>query len=158
MKNATANNATVNNAKVNNAKVTMHTVDDIHTVFVKSIGTTPLRINFSDATQQYTGFTDFSVNMKRATYRVYMSDANAKLCTGIDNTLTVCDAPHSTKNGSRDFYIDFTDFNVLKQCIESVAKHAVSAYNATKTKTAKVTKTKTAKVAKVATTATTENV
>lgn len=148
MKNAT--NATVNN----NKKVVMHTVDEVHALFAKSIGTVPVKLNYSDATQQYTGFTDFSVNMRRASYRVYMNDANTKVCTAIDSALTVHDAPHSTKSGARDFYIDFTDFSVLKKCIEVVAKNAVTAYNATKTKTA-TAKTKTATAtAKVATTAT----
>lgn len=154
-------NATVKTATANATKTVMHTVDDIHEVFVKSIGTAPIKINFSDAVQKYTGFTDFSVNFRKSLYRVYMSSANTKVCTTIDDTLTVCDAPHSTKCGSRDFYIDFTDFNVLKKCIEVVAKNAVTAYNATKTKTAKVTKTKTTKTAtaKIATaTTTTENV
>lgn len=149
MKNAT-------NATNNNAKVTMMTIDDIHAVFAKSIGTTPVKLNYSDAVQKYTGFTDFSVNMRKSLYRVYMSDANTKVCTTIDNELVVHDAPHSTKSGARDFYIDFTSFDTLKKCIEVVAKNAVSAYNATKPKTTK-TATKTAKVAKVATTATTKN-
>lgn len=140
MKNAT-NNATVNN----NEKVVMHTIDDVHEVFVKSIGTAPVKLNYSDAIQKYTGTTDFSVNMRKSLYRVYMSDANTKVCTTIDNTLTVCNAPHSTKSGSRDFYIDFTDYNVLKKCIEVVAKNAVTAYNATKTATTKTATTKTAK-------------
>lgn len=151
-------NATVNNATVNNAKVAMHTIDDVHAIFAKSIGTVPVKLNYSDAVQKYTGFTDFSVNMRKSLYRVYMSDTNVKVCTAIDDTLTVCDAPHSTKSGARDYYIDFTSFDTLKKCIETIAKNAVNAYNATKTATTKTaTKTKT-KVAKVATTATVENV
>ena len=119
--NATANNTTTVKP------IAMHTVADVHELFVKAIGTAPLKVNFSDAKQSYTGMTDFSVNFKRNLYRVYMSAENAAICTGIDNTLTVTPAPHDTKSGARDVSIAFTadKYDTLKKCIDSVIAAAV---------------------------------
>lgn len=133
--NATANNTTTATATVKQP-VAMHTVADVHELFVKAIGTAPVKCNFSDAKQPYTGTTDFSVNFKRNLYRVYMSAENAATCTGIDNTLTVTPAPHDTKAGSRDFSIAFTadKYSVLEKCIDSVIAAAVKRVNAATTK------------------------
>lgn len=130
--NATANNAATATATVK--PIAMHTVNDVHELFVKAIGTAPLKLNFSNAKQSYTGMTDFSVNFKRNLYRVYMSAENAAICTGIDNTLTVTPAPHDTKAGSRDFSIVFTadKYDTLKKCIDSVIAAAVKRANAVK--------------------------
>ena len=120
--------ATANNAATTTVKpIAMHTVADVHELFVKAVGTAPLKVNFSDAKQSYTGTTDFSVNFKRSLYRVYMSAENAAICTGIDNTLTVTPAPHDTKSGARDFSIAFTadKYSVLEKCIDSVIAAAV---------------------------------
>ena len=133
-KKATATiNATANNAATATVKpIAMHNVNDVHELFMKAIGTAPLKLNFSDAKQPYTGTTDFSVNFKRNLYRVYMSAENADICTGIDNTLTVTPAPHDTKNGARDFSIAFTadKYDTLKKCIDSVIAAAVKRVNA----------------------------
>ena len=134
-KKATATiNATANNAATVKP-IAMHTVADVHELFVKAIGTAPIKCNFSDAKQSYTGTTDFSVNFKRNLYRVYMSAENADICTGIDNTLTVTPAPHDTKNGARDFSIAFTadKYDTLKKCIDSVVAAAVKRVNAATT-------------------------
>lgn len=143
--NATANNTTTTTATVK--PTAMHTVTDVHELFVKAVGTAPLKVNFSDGKQSYTGRTDFSVNFKRSLYRVYMSAENAAICTGIDNTLTVTPAPHDTKSGARDVSIVFTadKYDTLKKCIDSVIAAAVkrvNAANAAKAKTAKPAKTK----------------
>ena len=142
---ATINAATTTTATVK--PVALHSVSDVHDLFVNAIGNAPLKVNFSDAKQQYTGTTDFSVNFKRNLYRVYMSAENVDICTGIDNTLTVIPAPHDTKAGSRDFSIVFTadKYDTLKKCIDSVIAAAVkrvNAANAAKAKTAKPAKTK----------------
>ena len=128
--NATANNTTTATVK----PIVMHTVNDVHELFVKAIGTAPLKVNFSNAKQSYTGMTDFSVNFKRNLYRVYMSAENAAICTGIDNTLTVTPAPHDTKSGARDVSIVFTadKYDTLKKCIDSVIAAAVKRVNAVK--------------------------
>lgn len=135
-KKATATiNATANNAATAAVKpIAMHNVNDIHELFVKAIGTAPIKCNFSDAKQSYTGTIDFSVNFKRNLYRVYMSAENAAICTDIDNTLTVTPAPHDTKAGSRDFSIAFTadKYSVLKKCIDSVIAAAVKRATAKK--------------------------
>ena len=146
--NATANNTTTATTTTATVKpIAMHTVADVHELFVKAVGTAPLKVNFSDAKQSYTGMTDFSVNFKRNLYRVYMSAENAAICTSIDSTLTVTPAPHDTKAGSRDFSIAFTadKYSVLEKCIDSViaaAMKRVNAANAAKAKTAKPAKTK----------------
>lgn len=139
MKKATATatiNATANNAATATVKqpVAMHTVADVHELFVKAIGTAPLKINYSDAKQSYTGTTDFSVNFKRSLYAVYMSADNVKACMAIDNTLTPTAAAHDTKNGARDFRIDFSadKYDTLKKCIDSVIAAAVKRATAKK--------------------------
>ena len=146
--NATANNTTTATVK----PIAMHTVNDVHELFVKAIGTAPIKCNFSDAKQPYTGMTDFSVNFKRNLYRVYMSAENADICTKIDNTLTVTPAPHDTKSGARDFSITFTvdKYDTLKKCIDSVIAAAMKRIN-TANAAAKAKTTKPAKTAKPAT-------
>ena len=114
----TTNNAT----KTNATKNAMHTVNDIYKVFHTAIGTNPIKVNFSDAkSQQYCGTSDFSVNVKKSMYYVYMSADNAKKCTEIDNALVVTDNKcDTTKKQLRCKLIKFTDYEVMKKCIEHI--------------------------------------
>ena len=118
-KKATAT-ATTNNATKN----AMHTVNDIYKVFHAAIGLNPVKVNFSDAkSQQYCGTSDFSVNVKKSMYYVYMSADNAKKCTEIDNTLAITDNRcDTTKKQLRCKLIKFTDYEVMKKCIEHIYK------------------------------------
>ena len=111
---------TTNNATKN----AMHTVNDIYKVFHTAIGTNPIKVNFSDAkSQQYCGTSDFSVNVKKSMYYVYMSTDNAKKCTEVDNTLVVNDNKcDTTKKQLRCKLIKFTDYEVMKKCIEHIYK------------------------------------
>ena len=114
----TTNNAT----KTNATKNTMHTVNDIYKVFHTAIGLNPVKVNFSDAkSQQYCGTSDFSVNVKKSMYYAYMSADNAKKCTEIDNALVVTDNKcDTTKKQLRCKLIKFTDYEVMKKCIEHI--------------------------------------
>ena len=116
----TTNNAT----KTNATKNAMHTVNDIYKVFHTAIGLKPVKVNFSDAkSQQYCGTNDFSVNVKKSMYYVYMSADNAKKCTEIDNALVVTDNKcDTTKKQLRCKLIKFTDYELLKKCIEHIYK------------------------------------
>lgn len=116
----TTNNAT----KTNATKTAMHTVNDIYKVFHTAIGLNPVKVNFSNAkSQQYCGTSDFSVNVKKSMYYVYMSTDNAKKCTEIDNTLVVTDNKcDTTKKQLRCKLIKFTDYEVMKKCIEHIYK------------------------------------
>ena len=106
------------------ATVKMHTVDDIYKVFHAAIGLKPIKVNFSDAkSQQYCGTSDFSVNVKKSMYYVYMSADNAKKCTEIDNTLAITDNKcDTTKKQLRCKLIKFTDYELMKKCIEHIYK------------------------------------
>lgn len=116
----TTNNAT----KTNATKTAMHTVIDIYKVFHTVIGLKPIKVNFSDAkSQPYCGTSDFSVNVKKSMYYVYMSTDNAKKCTEIDNTLVISDNKcDTTKKQLRCKLIKFTDYELLKKCIEHIYK------------------------------------
>ena len=116
----TTNNAT----KTNATKNAMHTVNDIYKVFHTAIGLKPVKVNFSDAkSQQYCGTNDFSVNVKKSMYYVYMSADNAKKCTEIDNALAITDNKcDTTKKQLRCKLIKFTDYELLKKCIEHIYK------------------------------------
>lgn len=116
----TTNNAT----KTNATKNAMHTVNDIYKVFHTAIGLNPVKVNFSDAkSQQYCGTSDFSVNVKKSMYYAYMSADNAKKCTEIDNTLAITDNKcDTTKKQLRCKLIKFTDYEVMKKCIEHIYK------------------------------------
>ena len=116
----TTNNAT----KTNATKTAMHTVNDIYKVFHTVIGLKPIKVNFSDAkSQPYCGTSDFSVNVKKSMYYVYMSTDNAKKCTEVDNTLVVNDNKcDTTKKQLRCKLIKFTDYELLKKCIEHIYK------------------------------------
>ena len=121
----TTNNATKTNAtKTNATKTAMHTVNDIFTVFHAAIGLKPIKVNFSDAkSQPYCGTSDFSVNVKKSMYYVYMSADNAKKCTEVDNTLAITDNKYdTTKKQLRCKLIKFTDYELLKKCIEHIYK------------------------------------
>ena len=121
----TTNNATKTNAtKTNATKTAMHTVNDIYKVFHTAIGSKPIKVNFSDAkSQPYCGTSDFSVNVKKSMYYVYMSADNAKKCTEVDNTLAITDNKcDTTKKQLRCKLIKFTDYELLKKCIEHIYK------------------------------------
>lgn len=111
---------TTNNATKN----AMHTVNDIYKVFHTVIGLKPVKVNFSDAkSQQYCGTSDFSVNIKKSMYYVYMSTDNAKKCIEIDNTLVITDNKHdTTKKQLRNKLIrfDMNQFETLVKCIKTV--------------------------------------
>ena len=111
-------------ATVNATKNTMHTVNDIYKVFHTAIGSKPIKVNFSDAkSQPYCGTSDFSVNVKKSMYYVYMSADNAKKCTEIDNTLAITDNKcDTTKKQLRCKLIKFTDYELMKKCIEHIYK------------------------------------
>lgn len=116
----TTNNAT----KTNATKTAMHTVNDIYKVFHTAIGLNPVKVNFSDAkSQQYCGTSDFSVNVKKSMYYAYMSTDNAKKCTEVDNSLVITDNKcDTTKKQLRCKLIKFTDYEVMKKCIEHIYK------------------------------------
>ena len=119
------------NATKTNEVVTVKTVYD---VFVKSVGSNVCKLNFSDAkSQPYCGFDDFSVNMKKSSFNVYMSTANATICTTVDSSLvTEVNASDNTKKQLRNTLIRFTDFEVLKKCIIAVAKNRFATATETK--------------------------
>ena len=87
-----------------------------------------VKLNYSDAAQKYCGYDDFSVNFKCNKskvqwYAVYMSEANAQVCTSIDDTLEVeVNASDTTKKQLRCKLIRFTSYETLCKCIEAVTK------------------------------------
>ena len=114
-------NATKTNATVN--------VNDVYKVFVNAVDGKPCKLNFSDAkSQPYCGLPNFSVNMKKTGFMVYMSETNATICTDIDKSLTVnvndCD---TTKNGLRNRSIKFAlnQYETLVKCINAVVTATV---------------------------------
>lgn len=117
---ATATATTTNNATKN----AMHTVNDIYKVFHAAIGLNPVKVNFSDAkSQSYCGTSDFSVNVKKSMYYAYMSTDNAKKCMEIDNALVISDNKcDTTKKQLRCKLIKFTDYELMKKCIEHIYK------------------------------------
>ena len=100
-------------------------VTEVYAVFAEAVNNRPgCKINFSDAkSQQYAGLDDFSVNMKKSFYNVYMSEANAELCKKQDKDLEVLENPSdTTKKQLRCRLIRFEDFDVLKKCISAVVE------------------------------------
>ena len=99
-------------------------VTEVYAVFVDAVDKRPCKLNFSDAkSQQYAGFDDFSVNMKKSFYNVYMSEANAEICKKQDKDLKVLENPSdTTKKQLRCRLIRFEDFDVLKKCIQAVTE------------------------------------
>ena len=113
------NNAKNNNVKTNEV-ITVKTIyDDFKTATVNKV----VKINYSDAkSQMYTGFDDFSVNMKKSSYNVYMNKTNVDICKSIDKTLIdEINASDTTKKQLRSYLIRFTDYELLKKCILAIA-------------------------------------
>ena len=112
---------TMNSKKVN----TMLTVTDVYKLFTDAVNGRVCKLNFSDAkSQPYCGYDDFSVNMKKTTYNVYMNNVNRDICIGIDNKLTAshndCD---TTKKQLRCNLIKFDNIETLKKCIVAVTNN-----------------------------------
>lgn len=108
----------MNNTKTN----TMVTVNELYKVFNDAVNGRVAKINYSDAkSQPYCGFDDFSVNMKKTTYNVYMNDINRDICLKLDKKLTAtkndCD---TTKKQLRCNLIKFDNIETLKKCINAV--------------------------------------
>lgn len=116
--------------KTNNEKTNATVnVNDVYKVFVNAVDGKPCKLNFSDAkSQPYCGLSNFSVNIKKTGFMVYMSESNATICTNIDNKLTVnvndCD---TTKNGLRNRSIKFAldKYETLCKCINAVVSTTV---------------------------------
>lgn len=111
----------MNSKKVN----TMLTVTDVYKLFTDAVNGRVCKLNFSDAkSQPYCGYDDFSVNMKKTTYNVYMNNVNRDICIGIDNKLTAshndCD---TTKKQLRCNLIKFDNIETLKKCIVAVTNN-----------------------------------
>lgn len=108
-----------NNAKTNEV-ITVKTIyDDFKNATVNKV----VKVNFSDTrSQMYTGFDDFSVNMKKSSFNVYMSKTNVDICKSVDKTLIgEINASDTTKKKLRSWLIRFTDYELLKKCILAVA-------------------------------------
>lgn len=108
----------MNSKKVN----TMLTVTELYKVFTDTVNGRVVKINYSDAkSQPYCGYDDFSVNLKKTTYNVYMNDINRDICLKLDKKLTAtkneCD---TTKKQLRCNLIKFDDIETLKKCIVAV--------------------------------------
>lgn len=110
------------NATKTNEVITVKSIyDDFKNATIDKV----VKINFSDAkSQQYCGFDDFSVNLKKSGYNVYMNTANTEICKSIDKTLVIDDNSKNdtTKKSLRSYLIKFTDYTLLKKCIIAVAK------------------------------------
>lgn len=115
--NATATNATVNE---------MMTVNELYNVFTTELinNNRIAKVNFSDAkTAPYTGLNDFSVNVKKSFYNVYMSTENANKCMTVNDKLSVLEnACDTTKKQLRCKLIRFdkNDRDTLVKCIKTV--------------------------------------
>ena len=110
-----------NNTKTNTTN-TMLTVNEVYKLFTDAVNGRVCKLNFSDAkSQPYCGYDDFSVNMKKSSYNVYMSANNAVICQSVDDTIIVndnlCD---TTKKQLRCKLVKFTDTDLLKKCIDAV--------------------------------------
>lgn len=127
-KTTTTKTTTTKTIKSNATKTnTMLTLDAVYALFVDGVNGKPIKLNYSNAkSQPYCGFDDFSVNMKKTAYNVYMNEINRDICTMIDKNLVVepnaCD---TTKKQLRSWLIRFTDTDTLKKCITAVAKSRV---------------------------------
>ena len=105
---------------------TMKTVNELYNVFVTELlkNNKVEKVNFSDAkTAPYCGLNNFSINVKKSFYNVYMNTENANKCTAIDKNLTVlengCD---TTKKQLRNKLIRFemNQIETLEKCIKTV--------------------------------------
>ena len=110
------------NTEKTNTTNTMLTVNEVYKLFTDAVNGRVCKLNFSDAkSQPYCGYDDFSVNMKKSSYNVYMSANNATICQSVDDTIIVddnlCD---TTKKQLRCKLVKFTDTELLKKCIDAV--------------------------------------
>lgn len=108
-----------NKTNTNNA---MLTLNEVYKLFTDAVNGRPCKLNYSDAkSQPYCGFDDFSVNFKKSSYNVYMSENNATICASVDKSLTIDDNPcDTTKKQLRCKLVKFTDTEILKKCIDAV--------------------------------------
>ena len=114
----------MNNKKVN----TMLNVTDVYKLFTDAVNGRVTKINCSGhdgkVAQPYCGFDDFSVNIKKSSYNVYMNDVNRDICLSIDKKLTAthndCD---TTKKQLRCNLIKFDNIETLKKCIVAVTEN-----------------------------------
>lgn len=100
----------------------MLTVNEVYKLFTNAVNGRVCKLNYSDAkSQPYCGYDDFSVNMKKSSYNVYMSENNAVICQSVNDTIIVddnlCD---TTKKQLRCKLVKFTDTELLKKCIDAV--------------------------------------
>jgi hypothetical protein len=115
--NSTATNATVNE---------MMNVTELYNVFTSALleNNRIAKVNYSDAkTAPYTGLNDFSVNVKKSFYNVYMSVDNANKCMSVNDKLVVLDNQcDTTKKQLRCKLVRFdkTDRDTLLKCIKVV--------------------------------------
>lgn len=118
----TATNAT----KTNATAVEMMNVTELYNVFTTELlnNNRIAKVNFSDArTAPYTGLNDFSVNVKKSFYNVYMSTENANKCVSVNDKLVVLDNQcDTTKKQLRCKLIRFdkNDRDALLKCIKTV--------------------------------------
>ena len=113
---------TMNNKSKTNTTNTILNVTEMYSVFTDAVNGRVCKLNYSDAkSQPYCGYDDFSVNMKKSSYNVYMSANNAVICQSVDDTIVVddnlCD---TTKKQLRSKLVKFTDTELLKKCINAV--------------------------------------
>ena len=110
------------NQSKENTAVAMVAINEVYAELVKAVDGRPCKLNYSDAkSQPYCGYDDFSINMKKASYNVYMSSANADICIHTVKGLEVEDNPcDTTKKQLRCKLVKFTDWETLKKCIASV--------------------------------------
>lgn len=118
----TATNAT----KTNATATEIMSVAALYNVFTTALleNNRIAKVNYSDAkAAPYVGLNDFSVNVKKSFYNVYMSTENANKCMTVDDSLTVLDnGCDTTKKQLRCKLIRFemTDIEKLLKCIKVV--------------------------------------
>lgn len=119
-KSTTKTNATKTNEVV--------TVSTVYQYFQSVTMNHVVKLNYSDASQKYCGYDDFSINFKcdkskNQWFAVYMSEVNANVCTSVDNTLEVeVNASDTTKKQLRCKLIRFSSYDTLVKCIDEVTK------------------------------------
>ena len=114
-KTATATNATANK---------MMTVTELYNVFTTELlkNNRIEKVNYSDAkSQPYVGLNNFSVNLKKSSYNVYMSVDNATKCIEkFKNLVAYENGCDTTKKQLRNRLIKFDDTKTLTECIKIV--------------------------------------
>ena len=104
---------------------TTEKLDKVYNHFIKCVNGKPFaKVNYSNATQKYCGFTDFSVNFKTDKYVVYMSNDNANICKSINDKLVINDDKKPIK--SRSKFIEFTNIDTLLKCITKVTENKLA--------------------------------